>query len=597
MKHDQPQDDSPLFRLRHSLGHILAQAVLQLRPGAKLGFGPPIENGFYYDFDLDPPLSDADFGALEKKMRAIIKADQPFEREERPADELIESLANEGAVYKAEYAAELRDGGKQTLGVYTNGTFSDMCEGPHVASTGEIAADGFRLDSLAGAYWRGSEKNKMLQRVYGLAFAGKAELEDFLARRELAQERDHRKLGRQMRIFTIAEEVGKGLPLWMPNGEAIRGELERLATETEFRRGYSRVSTPNIGREGLYHTSGHLPYYSESMFPPMEADDGRFYLRPMNCPHHHMIFKAEPRSYRELPLRLSEYGTCYRYEQSGELSGLLRVRAMDMNDAHIYCTPEQAQQEFVQVLKLHLFYYELFGIEKYWMRLSLPDLEGGAEKYVGGREIWEEAERTVTAAMEEVGVPYEAVRGEAAFYGPKIDFQIENVVGREETASTNQLDLVMAERFDLSYVGSDNQRHRPHIIHRAPLGTHERFIAFLLEHYGGVFPTWLAPQQVRLIPVAPAFAPYAQKIGDALRQDLVRAEVDDSSESFGKKMRNGQVAKVPNLFIVGQKEVDQGALSWKRHGEKQQQTMGVEQATEKLKKEIAQRTDWRRSAP
>ncbi|MEE8397018.1 MAG: threonine--tRNA ligase [bacterium] len=597
MKHDRPQDDSPLFRLRHSLGHILAQAVLQLRPGAKLGFGPPIENGFYYDFDLDPPLSDADFGPLEKKMRAIIKADQPFEREERPADELIESLANEGAVYKAEYAAELRDGGKQTLGVYTNGTFSDMCEGPHVAASGEIPADGFRLDSLAGAYWRGSEKNKMLQRVYGLAFAGKAELEDFLARRELAQERDHRKLGREMRIFTIAEEVGKGLPLWMPNGEAIRGELERLATETEFRRGYSRVSTPSIGREGLYHTSGHLPYYSEGMFPPIEADDGRFYLRPMNCPHHHMIFKAEPRSYRELPLRLSEYGTCYRYEQSGELSGLLRVRAMDMNDAHIYCAPEQAQQEFVHVLKLHLFYYELFGIEKYWLRLSLPDLEGGAEKYVGGREIWEEAERTVTAAMEEVGVPYEAVRGEAAFYGPKIDFQIENVMGREETASTNQLDLIMAERFDLSYVGSDNQRHRPHIIHRAPLGTHERFIAFLLEHYGGVFPTWLAPQQVRLIPVAPAFAPYAQKIGDALRQDLVRAEVDDSSESFGKKMRNGHVAKVPNLFIVGQKELDQGALSWKRHGEKEQQTMGVEQATEKLKKEIAQRSDWRRSAP
>ncbi len=593
MSDDDQNPQSELFRMRHSLAHVLAQAVLELRPGARLGFGPPIENGFYYDFDLDPPLSTEDLPRLEKRMRKIIKADQPFERKDYDAEELIASLKKEGAIYKAENAEELKAGGAGTLGVYSNGGFSDMCDGPHVESTGRIPSDSFKLDSVAGAYWKGSEDNKMMQRVYGLAFQSKDELEAFLARRELAKERDHRKLGLEMQIFTISEEVGKGLPLWMPNGEAIRGELERLAQETEFKAGYSRVSTPHITREGLYHTSGHLPYYAKDMFPPMQAEEGNFYLKPMNCPHHHMIFKAAPRSYRDLPLRLSEYGMCYRYEQSGELSGLLRVRALNINDAHIYCTPEQTTAEFVAVMRLHAYYYEMFGIENYYMRLSLPDLESSG-KYVGERDMWEAAEKTVVAAMEEFGAPYETAPDEAAFYGPKVDFQIKNVVGREESASTNQLDLVMAERFDLSYVGSDNQRHRPHIIHRAPLGTHERFIAFLIEHYGGVFPTWLAPVQVRIIPVAPAFSEYACKLRDELREGLVRAEVDDSQESLGKKIRNGATSRIPSLFIVGQKEMDEGAVSWKRHGEKEQVTRPFQQARDMLATEIAARADWRK---
>lgn len=594
MKKDHLDSDSPLYRLRHSLAHILAQAVLEIRPEAKLGFGPPVANGFYYDFDFEKPLTPEDLPVIEERMRAIIKADQPFEREDLSADEMIARLKDSGEIYKVENAEELKAQGEATLSVYSNGTFSDMCEGPHVESTGRIPTDSFALDALAGAYWRGSEDNKMMQRVYGIAFTNKKELKAFLANRELAKERDHRKLGQEMRLFAFADDVGKGLPLWLPNGEAIRGELQKLAEETEFKWGYQRVGTPNIAKEGLYLTSGHLPYYDEGMFPPMESDDGKFYLKPMNCPHHHMIFKAAPRSYRELPLRLSEYGTCFRYEQSGELSGLLRVRSFKMNDAHIYCAPEQATAEFASVMRLHMYYYELFGITNYWMRLSLPDLDAGG-KYVGGKEVWEQAEKMVMQAMEEVGVPFEAVKGEAAFYGPKIDFQIENVVGREETASTNQLDLIMAERFDLSYVGKDNQRHRPYIIHRAPLGTHERFIAFLVEHYGGVFPTWLAPLQVRVVPVAAAFEEYAHKLADTLRQNMIRADVDDSSESFGKKVRNSQVAKVTNTFIVGQKEMDDQAVTWKRHGEKEQRTVTFDQALVDLREEISNRKDWRRA--
>ncbi|MBI3993537.1 MAG: threonine--tRNA ligase [Candidatus Lambdaproteobacteria bacterium] len=584
--------ESLLYRIRHSLAHVLAQAVLELRPNAKLGYGPPTENGFFYDFDLDPPLSTDDLPELEKRMRRIIKGNQPFQREDFPADALIQRMRADGWQYKVEMAEEFKAQGENQLSVYRSGDFLDMCEGPHVATTGELPADGFALDTLAGAYWKGNEANKMMQRIYGLAFLDKQGLRAFRERRELARQRDHRKLGAEMALFTISEEVGKGLPLFMPRGEAIRGELEKLAVETEFRAGYQRVSTPHITREGLYHTSGHLPYYAADMFPPMQGEDGAFYLKPMNCPHHHMIYKALPRSYRELPLRLSEYGMCYRYEQSGELSGLLRVRALCINDAHIYCTPEQSKQEFIDVMNMHAKYYALFGITDYWVRLSLPDLEN-SDKYVDNPAQWQQAERIISEAMQELDFPFESVRGEAAFYGPKIDMQIKNVIGREETASTNQLDLIMAERFDLTYVGADNQRHRPHIIHRAPLGSHERFIAFLVEHYGGVFPTWLAPEQVRLIPVAPAFVDYAQRLQAALREDLVRATVDDSSESFGKKIRNGATQKVPNLFIVGEKEQSDGAVSWRRHGDKAQQTLGFAAARDLLRQEIAGRVDWR----
>jgi threonyl-tRNA synthetase len=567
--------------------------VLELRPAARLGYGPPTEHGFFYDFDLEEPLRAEELAELETRMKRIIAADQPFTREDVPAEELIARFEAAGAPYKADMARDFQAQGENTLSVYTIGPFPDMCRGNHVASTGRLPADGFKLDYLAGAYWRGDERNRMLQRVYGLAFPSGKELKAFLARRELAKERDHRKLGAQMGLFTISEEVGKGLVLWMPNGTAIRDELEKLAKEMEFRFGYVRVATPHITKAELYEATGHLPYYASDMFPPMKGDDGTYYLKPMNCPHHHMIFKAQPRSYRDLPLRLAEYGMCYRYEQSGELSGLLRVRAMAMNDAHIYCTPDQSKDEFVSVMRLHQFYYDKFDLTDYWMRLSLPELEGDSGKYVGGREAWEQAERIVTEAMEEVGIPYEAVRGEAAFYGPKIDFQVENVVGREETASTNQLDLIMAERLDMSYVGPDNRPRRPHIIHRAPLGTHERFVAFLIEHYGGVFPTWLAPQQLRVLPVAEAFSGYARKVAALFREELVRVEVDDSSASLGKKVRLAQTDKVPNTFVVGDKEQSDGMVTWRRHGSREQATLTLDHARTELLAEIRDRIDWR----
>ncbi len=592
MKHDANQPESPLYRIRHSLAHVLAQAVLEVRPDAKLGIGPPIETGFYYDFDLAPPLTPEDLPDLEARMRRIIQANGKFERTDLSADEALRKLRAQDAPYKVELAEEFKSRGERSLSFYKDGPFEDLCEGPHVQSTGELPADGFKLDSLAGAYWRGSEKNKMMQRVYGLAFATRQALEAFLARRELARQRDHRKLGQEMSLFTISEEVGKGLPLWLPKGAAIREELERLAKETEFRAGYQRVATPHISKGGLYEATGHLPYYAKDMFPPMQADDGVFYLKPMNCPHHHMIFKAEPRSYRDLPLRLAEYGMCYRYEQSGELAGLLRVRAMGMNDAHIYCAPEQAQAEFVAVMQMHLYYYKLLGIDDYWVRLSLPDL-ANTEKFVRKPGVWEKAEAIVTAAMHETGIPFESVRGEAAFYGPKIDVQIRNVIGREETASTNQLDLLIPERLGLTFVTADNRRETPYCIHRAPLGTHERFIAFLIEHYGGVFPTWLAPVQVRIVPVAAAFTEYAVKLQRDLRDALVRVEVDDSSDSLGKKVRNAQTAKVTNLFVVGQKEQADQAVAWRRHGEKEQRVLGYAQAKALLLEEVAARADWR----
>lgn len=586
--------NSDLYKIRHSLAHVLAQAVLEIRPNAKLGFGPPISTGFYYDFDLEKPLSPEDLPDLEKRMRRIIKTNQAFVREELAEPELKKRLQADGQEYKIEQANDLIDAG-QTLSLYQNGTFWDLCEGPHVESTRDIPSHCFSLDSLAGAYWKGSERNKMLQRVYGLAFASRDELKQFKEQRRLAMERDHRKLNVKHHYFVIDEEVGKGLPLWMPNGTVIREELEKLAKEQEFLDGYQRVATPHITRENLYITSGHLPYYEDSMFPPMEVDGEKMYMKPMNCPHHHLIYKALPRSYRDLPLRLAEYGTCYRYEQSGELSGLLRVRGLTMNDAHIYCTAEQVKQEFIRVMQLHTRYYEMFGLTNFWMRLSLAD--EGPGKFVDHPELRAKAETLVIEAMEEVNVPYESIRGEAAFYGPKIDFQVSNVVGREETASTNQLDLVMAERFGLRYKASDGSEPHPMIIHRAPLGTHERFCAFLIEHYGGVFPTWLAPVQVRIIPVAQAFYEYASRLEAVLQQELVRVELDLSTDSFSKKIRNGATAKVPNLLIIGEQEQSDHTVTWQRYGSREREKTGFEQFRRMLRDEIHGRHDWRMEAP
>jgi len=584
--------NSNLYKIRHSLAHILAQAVLEIRPNAKLGFGPPIDSGFYYDFDLDEPLSAEDLPKLEKRMRHIIKTGQVFEREELDHTEIIKRLSKDNQSYKIEQVEDLSLN-NEPLSLYHNGPFWDLCEGPHVKKTSDIPKNCFTLETLAGAYWKGSEKNNMMQRVYGLAFETVDELNKYQEKRRLAMERDHRKLNRKQNYYTISDEVGKGLPLWLPKGTVIREELEKLAKETEFLGGYKRVSTPHITREELLHTSGHLPYYEESMFPPMEMEGERLFLKPMNCPHHHMIFKAEPRSYRDLPLRLAEYGTCYRYEQSGELAGLLRVRCMTMNDAHIYCTPEQAKEEFIKVMNLHKDYYKLFGLRDFWMRLSLAEENAG--KFVDEPELWKKAEKLVTEAMDEVGIPYEAVRGEAAFYGPKIDFQVTNVVGREETASTNQLDLVIGKRFGLSYIASDNEEHTPIIIHRAPLGTHERFVAFLIEHYGGAFPTWLAPLQVRVIPVASAFNEYANSLNENMYSSFIRTEIDDSHDSFSKKIRSAAITKIPNLLIVGENEQANKTVTWQRYGSKERQTLAIDTFLNLIQKEILQRKDWRKT--
>lgn len=589
MKNESPENDK-LYKIRHSLAHVMAQAVLEIRPKAKLAFGPPIDDGFYYDFDLGESLSDEDFADIEKRMRRIISARQQFEASKRSAADAVKHLEERGENYKVEYCKELISQGETEIGFYVNGPFEDMCRGPHVEHTGQLPPDCFAIDSLAGAYWRGDVNRPQLTRIYALCFENKKALKEFQEKRELAKQRDHRKLGTELELFTITDEVGPGLPLWLPNGTVIRDELEKYAKETEFRQGYQRVSTPHITKDQLYYTSGHLPYYKESMYPPMEVDDGQlYYLKPMNCPHHHMIYRSRPRSYRELPVRLAEYGTCYRFEDSGALSGLLRVRMLSMNDAHIYCRPDQLREEFRSVLDLHTMYYKKFRLSDYWMRLSLHNPEN-KEKYVDNPEAWKFSEAVVKEVLDEMGLRYELGSGEAAFYGPKVDFQIKNVIGREETASTNQLDFAMPERFDLTYVAEDGKEHRPYIIHRAPLGTHERFIAFLIEHFGGAFPTWMAPMQVRIVPVSDKFYEHAEKLREDLQKNLVRVEIDLTHETFNKKIRNAVTKKTPNIAIIGGNEVEANTVTWRRYASKEQRTMPYEQWRTMILEMIHQRT-------
>ncbi len=606
MEHfDLESDKDELYRIRHSLAHVLAQAVLELRPGATLGFGPPIADGFYYDFILPEPLSEEDFPELEKKMKQIIKKGQAFEREELPRAEAFARLEEMGEPYKAEYAEELFD--KHDLDVltfYRNGPFLDMCEGPHVENTRKLPKGAFKLRSLAGAYWRGSSDNVMMTRIYAWAFATKEELEAHVKAYREAQARDHKKLGKSLDIFVIDDDIGKGLPLWLPNGTVIRDELEKLAKELEFQDGYQRVATPHLTKIGLYYTSGHLPYYADGMYPPMElkeevqTEDGavevvkeQYALRPMNCPHHHKVFAARKRSYRELPMRLAEYGQVYRFEDSGALSGLLRVRGMCMNDAHIYCTPEQLEEEFLKVMELHRKVYAILGMDDYYMRFSTWDPEDpkGKNKYVDDPAGWEETERLVRAAMERSGLDFVERKGEAAFYGPKIDVQFRTVTGREETASTNQLDFAVPKRFGLTYTGTDGEEHTPYCIHRAPLGTHERFIAFLIEHYGGAFPVWLAPVQVRALTVADRFKPYAEKLVAELRQHFVRAEVDHSGERMGKMIRTGAAQKIPFLLVIGEREVEEGTVTVRAFGVEDQHTMPAAAFSDRLRRTIAAR--------
>jgi threonyl-tRNA synthetase len=546
----------------HSSAHLLAEAVELQFPGAKFWVGPAVEKGFYYDIDLgDNHIKEEDVIALEKKMNELAKQANAYIRKELSKAEAVAYFTEKGDEYKLDLLSGLEDG---TITFYTQGQFTDLCRGPHIHNTGDIKA--IKITNIAGAFWKGDEKNKMLTRVYGITFPNQKELDEYLLLLEEAKKRDHRKLGKELGIYTMDDDVGPGLPLWMPNGTIIIEALEGLAKETEEAAGYKRVVTPHIAKESMYITSGHLPYYQDSMFPPMELDGTKYYLKAMNCPHHHKIFDAEPKSYKDMPLRLAEYGTCYRYEQSGELFGLMRVRCLHMNDAHIYCTKEQFAAEFRAVNDMYLKYFKIFGIDKYVMRLSLHDPAKLGQKYINEPELWLETEAMVRSVLIETGTPFVEVQDEGAFYGPKIDVQIWSVIGREFTLATNQVDFAQGKRFNLNFTNKDNEPETPLIIHRAPLGTHERFIGFLLEHYAGKFPVWLAPLQVKILPISDKFMPYAQEVLAQFKKAGVRVEIDDRNEKIGKKIRDTEIMKVPYMLVIGEKEVAESKLSVRRQG-------------------------------
>jgi threonyl-tRNA synthetase len=546
----------------HSSAHLLAEAVEMQFPGAKFWVGPALEKGFYYDIDLGgKTIKEEDVVVLEQKMNELAKKANDYIRKEMSKAEAVAYFTEKGDEYKLDLLSGLEEG---TITFYTQGGFTDLCRGPHIPNTSVIKA--IKITNIAGAFWKGDEKNKMLTRVYGVTFPNQKELDEYLLLLEEAKKRDHRKLGKELGIYTMDDDVGPGLPLWMPNGTIIIEELERLAKETEEAAGYKRVVTPHIAKESMYITSGHLPYYQDSMFPPMELDGTKYYLKAMNCPHHHKIFDAEPKSYKDMPLRLAEYGTCYRYEQSGELFGLMRVRCLHMNDAHIYCTKEQFAQEFRAVNDMYLKYFNIFGIDKYVMRLSLHDPAKLGQKYINEPQLWLETEQMVREVLIETGTPFVEVQDEGAFYGPKIDVQIWSIIGREFTLATNQVDFAQGKRFKLSFTNKDNEPETPLIIHRAPLGTHERFIGFLLEHYAGKFPVWLAPLQAKILPISDKFMPYAQEVLAELRKAGVRAEIDDRNEKIGKKIRDTELMKVPYMLVIGEKEMTEGQLSIRRQG-------------------------------
>jgi len=635
---------TPLEELRHSSAHVLGAAVRRLFPQAQLDIGPPTDTGFYYDFDLDHKFTPEDLEKIEKEMRRIAGENQKFERIEVPRDEAVKLIEGTGQTkYKLGRLADIPQG--ETISFYKNGEFLDLCAGTHVPATSKI--NSFKLLSIAGAYHRGDEKNAQLQRIYGTAFPNPKELEEWLKMQEEAKKRDHRKIGHEMGLFAMdAEFVGPGLPLWLPKGTAIIEALEDLAKDTEFQAGYVRVRTPHIAKEVMYKTSGHLPYYAESMFPPMELleenekkqkedmnrqlaamldkgevwceSDGkrvpnpdmskspdkeqdqlvnemlgigtRYYLKAMNCPHHHRIYAASPKSYRDLPLRLAEYGCCYRYEQSGELLGLMRVRSLNMNDAHIYCTPEQFASEFNAVNEMYLKYFKIFGIEKYVMRFSTHDPLKLGQKFVNEPELWKQTEDMVRDVLKNSGINFVEVPNEAAFYGPKIDVQVWSVIGKEFTLATNQVDFAVPKRFGLTYADRDNGAKTPLCIHRAPLGTHERFIGFLIEHFAGNFPTWLAPEQVRLLPLNDDLVPFADELCAQLRADNVRASVDSHSDKLGAKIRRAETDKVPHMLVLGAKEKESGQISARSRVNKTMEgTFPFAQWREMLKTEITTR--------
>lgn len=569
----------------HSSAHLMAEAVEAAFPGAKFWVGPAIEKGFYYDIDLgDRKISEEDLASLEKHMHQLAKQNNAFTRIEKSKADAVAYFEEKGDEYKLDLLQNLEDG---SITFYQQGAFTDLCRGPHIPHTGFIKA--IKLTSIAGAYWKGDEKNKQLTRIYGITFPNQKELDEYLAMLEEAKKRDHRKLGKELSIFTMDDDVGPGLPLWLPNGTIIIEELEKLAKETEEDAGYKRVVTPHIAKESMYLTSGHLPYYADSMFPPMTMDGETYYLKAMNCPHHHKVFDAEPKSYRDMPYRIAEYGTCYRYEQSGELFGLMRVRCLHMNDAHIYCTKEQFADEFRAVNDMYLKYFKIFGIDKYVMRLSLHDPEKLGQKYINEPELWQETEALVRNVLIESNIPFVEVKGEGAFYGPKIDVQIWSTIGREFTLATNQVDFAQGRRFKLSFTNQNNEPEVPLIIHRAPLGTHERFIGFLLEHYAGKFPVWLAPVQAKVLPISDKFVDYAKQVGQTLKKLGIRVQVDERNEKIGKKIREAELMKIPYMLVVGEKEMQENSVGLRLQGKGDAGMMTVAAFGEKVRQEILER--------
>jgi len=576
------RDEEGIEVLRHSTAHLMAQAVKRLYGDMKLGVGPVIENGFYYDMDIPESISVEDLPKIEKEMQRIVSENLEIERVEVTREEAKEMYREIGDDLKLELIDELPE--DENITIYKQGEFFDLCRGPHVPSTGKIKV--FKLLSVSGAYWRGDSDNQMLQRIYGTAFEKKDHLEEYLQMLEEAKERDHRKLGKELDIFTVSQKVGQGLPLWLPKGATIRRTIERYIVDLEERLGYDHVYTPVLGSVDLYKTSGHWDHYQEDMFPSMEMDNEDLVLRPMNCPHHMMVYKNQLHSYRNLPVRIAELGTMHRYEMSGALAGLQRVRAMTLNDAHIFSRPDQLKDEFIRVVRMIQEVYKDFSIEDYYFRLSYRD-PADKEKYVDNDEMWDKAQAMLLETMQELNVEYVEAEGEAAFYGPKLDVQVKTALGKDETLSTVQLDFHLPERFDLTYIGEDGNHHRPVVIHRGVVSTMERFVAFLIEEYKGAFPTWLAPVQAKIIPVsADVHMDYAKKVEDELRYAGVRVEVDERDEKIGYKIREAQMQKVPYQLVVGDNEISENGVNVRRYGEKDSETKPLADFLDELKQEI-----------
>lgn len=567
----------------HSSAHLMAEAIEQLYPGVKFGIGPDIENGFYYDVDFgDRQISDDDLARIEEKMKELAKQKQSYDRKEVSKSEALDYFTKKGDEYKVELISELNDG---EISFYNSGTFTDLCRGPHLPDTGFIKA--IKLLSIAGAYWRGNENRKMLTRIYGITFPKQKELTEYLEMLEEAKKRDHRLLGRELEIFTFSQKVGAGLPMWLPKGAELRERLENFLKKVQRKAGYQQVITPHIGNVELYKTSGHFQKYGQDSFRPIDTpmEGEQYFLKPMNCPHHCEIYKARPRSYRDLPLRIAEFGTVYRYEQSGELHGLTRVRGFTQDDAHIFCTPDQLKNEFKGVIDIVMQIFKALDFKDFVTQISLRDPDDKA-KYIGTDENWEKAEKAILEVAEESGLDYEVEEGEAAFYGPKMDFMVKDALGRKWQLGTIQVDYNLPDRFELEYTGSDNEKHRPIMIHRAPFGSMERFVAVLLEHSAGKFPLWLTPEQAIILPISEKYQKYAEKVLNLLKNSEIRALIDERSEKIGRKIRDAELKKIPFLLIVGEKEETEGTVSVRKQGKGDVGALGVEEFINMINEEI-----------